>query len=151
MGFLGKSFKGITKIFKQAVKAPFHFVRDTGRAFKELGQGVGQLAKGDVEGAFKSAVGAVGQASKGALDLATTGGVSEDGWLMDTKVKDKSSQTLSTAANSSDAAVSFAEAGSPSVVIGADEVEEDVLKRRNHASAGFLGGVASSGSSILIG
>lgn len=151
MGFLSKAFKGITKIFKQTVKAPFHLVRDTGRAFKELGQGVGQLAKGDVEGAFKSAVGAVGQASKGALDLATAGGVSEDGWLVDTKVKDESSRTLSIAANSSDAAVSFAEAGSPSVVIGADEVEEDVIKRKNQASAGFLGGVASSGSSILIG
>ena len=151
MGFLSSAFKGIAKFFKKAVKAPVNFVRDTGRAFKELGQGVGQLAKGDVEGAFKSAVGAVGQASKGALDLTTAGGVSEDGWLVDTKVKDSSSQTLSTAANSNDAAVSFAEAGSPSVVIGADEVEEDVLKRRNQASAGFLGGVASSGSSILVG
>nr|DAP57939.1 MAG TPA: hypothetical protein [Caudoviricetes sp.] len=151
MGFLSKAFKGVNKFFKKAIKAPFHFVRDTGRAFNELGQGVGQLAKGDVEGAFKSAVGAVGQATKGALDLTTAGGVSEDGWLMDTKVKEASSQTLSTAANSNDAAVSFAEAGAPSVVIGADEVEEDVIKRKNQASAGFLGGVASSGSSILIG
>lgn len=150
MGFLSKAFKGVTKVFKQAVKAPFHFVRDTGRAFKELGQGVGQLAKGDVEGAFKSAVGAVGQATKGASDLATAGGISEDGWAIDTKVKEDSKRVLA-AANSSDAAVSFAEAGSPSVVIGADEVEEDVLKRRKQASAGFLGGVASSGSSILIG
>lgn len=154
MGFfsgIGKVFKSAAKVVKKVVSAPFEGARDAFRAVESLGQGVGQLAKGDVEGAFKSAVGAVGHAAKGALTVTTAGGVSDNGWVIDTKVKEGGAVSKEV---DNEASVSFADAGSPSVVVGADEVEEDVLKRTQAAKqkqAGFLGGVSSSGSSILIG
>lgn len=151
MGFLSKAFKGITKVVKKVAAAPFEVVRDTWRGVESLGQGVGQLAQGDIGGAFKSAVGATGQVHKGLLTGVSLGAISDNGYLIDTKVKQASDAGTSL---TEEASVSFADAGSPSVVVGADEVEEDVLKRNQAAKqkqAGFLGGISSNGSSILIG
>lgn len=149
---IGKVFKSVGKVVKKAAGAPFEMVRDTWRGVERLGQGVGELAQGDVEGAFKSAVGGVASAGKGLLTGASLGAVSDNGYLIDTKVKQASEDAMTSASVSEDASVSFAEAGTPSVVVGADEVEEDVLKRKKSSrQAGFLGGVESGGSSILIG
>lgn len=149
MGFLKKAFKSVTKAAKKVVKAPFHAVRDIWRGVEQVGQGVGQLARGDLEGAFKSTVGGVGSAAKGAIEGVSFGAVSDDGYLIDTSVKQASDAASKRVTN--EASVSFAEAGSPPVIVGADEVEEDVLKRtKKQRQAGFLGGVSSSGASLLI-
>lgn len=154
MGFfksVTKPFKSVAKVVKKVAAMPFETVRDTWRGVEALGQGVGQLSRGDIGGAFESTVAATGQAIKAAANAATVGGVSDNGYLIDTKVKQETIEDI-TASETEDAAVSFAEAGTPSVVVGADEVEEDVIKRKKSSrQAGFLGGVESSGSSILIG
>lgn len=154
MGFfksVTKPFKSVAKVVKKAAAMPFETVRDTWRGVEALGQGVGQLSRGDIGGAFESTVSATGQAIKAATNAATVGGVSDNGYLIDTKVKQETIEET-TVPETEDAAVSFAEAGTPSVVVGADEVEEDVIKRKKSSrQAGFLGGVESSGSSILIG
>lgn len=145
MGFLKKAFKEVTKVVKKVAKSPFHAVRDIWRGVEQVGQGVGYLAQGDLEGAFKSVVGGVGSATKGAVEGASLGSISDDGYLIDTSVKQASK------GGTDEASVSFAEAGSPSVIVGADEVEEDVLKRiKKQQQAGFLGGVSASGASLLI-
>lgn len=149
MGFLSKAFKSVTKVVKKIAKSPFHAVRDIWRGVEQVGQGVGQLAQGDLGGAFKSAVGGVGSAAKGAIEGVSFGSVSDDGYLIDTSVKQASDSASKGVTD--EASVSFAEAGSPSVIVGADEVEEDVLKRiKKQQQAGFLGGVSSSGASLLI-
>lgn len=149
MGFLSKAFKSVTKLVKKVASSPFEAVRDIWRGVEQVGQGLGYLAQGDVGGALKSTVGGVGQAAKGAATGLSFGAISEDGYLVDTKVKQASDSVSSGV--SDEASVSFAEAGSPSVVVGADEVEEDVIKRtKNQQQAGFLGGVSSSGASLLI-
>lgn len=148
MGFLKKAFKSVTKVVKKIAKSPFHAARDIWRGVEQVGQGVGQLAQGDLGGAFKSAVGGVGSAAKGAIEGVSLGSVSDDGYLMDTSVKQASDSASKGVTD--EASVSFAEAGSPSVIVGADEVEEDVLKRIKKQQAGFLGGVSSSGASLLI-
>lgn len=149
MGFLSKAFKSITKVVKKVAESPFNAVKNIWRGVEQVGQGLGYLAQGDIEGGLKSAVGGVGQAAKGAVEGVTWGSVSDDGYLLDTSVK-QASKSANTGL-SEEASVSFADAGSPSVVIGADEVEEDVIKRtKNQKQAGFLGGVSSSGASLLI-
>lgn len=148
MGLFKSIAKAVKKVVKKVASVPFETFRDAWRSVESLGQGVGQLAQGNVEGAFKSAVGSVGHATKGALNAVTAGGVSDNGYLVDTKVKqdvDKATSNLSEKAS-----VSFAEAGSPSVVVGADEIEEDILKRNKNTQAGFLGGISTSGGSLLL-
>ena len=87
--------------------------------------------------------------AKGAIEGVSLGSVSDDGYLIDTSVKQASDSASKGVTD--EASVSFAEAGSPSVIVGADEVEEDVLKRiKKQQQAGFLGGVSSSGASLLI-
>lgn len=152
MGFfkgIGKVFKSVAKAVKKTVAAPFEAVRDTWRGIEALGQGVGKLAQGDIGGALESTVAAVGQSAKGAITLGSAGAVSDNGYLIDTKVK-QAAEAASESLASEEAAVSFAEAGTPSVVVGADEVEEDVLKRKKRESqAGFLGGLSSSSNTLI--
>lgn len=159
MGFLSGAFKGLGKLFssawksviKPALSTPFEAVRDTVRAAESLGRGVGHLAQGDLGAAFDDTVSAVGHATKAGLNASTMGVVSDNG-LIDTKVKQKvdSSSFLTTAGNTNEAAVAFADAESPDIVIGADEIEEDLMKRKGKAQqTGFLGGLNNS-SSLLV-
>lgn len=159
MGFLSSAFKGLgslfssawKNVFKPVLSAPFEAVRDTVRATENLAQGVGNLAQGDLGAAFDNVVSAAGNYAKGSLNLATGGIVSENG-IIDTKVKQEvdSSSFLTTAGNTNEAAVAFADAESPDVVIGADEIEEDLMKRKRKAQqTGFLGGLNNS-SSLLV-
>lgn len=149
MGFLKKAFKSVTKVVKKIAKAPFDAAKGIWRGVEQVGEGIGYLAQGDLGGAVKSAVGGVGSAAKGAVTGVSLGSVSDDGYLIDTSVKQASDSASKGATD--EASVSFAEAGSPSVIVGADEVEEDVLKRtKKRQQAGFLGGVSSSGASLLI-
>lgn len=155
MGFIKsvtKPFKKVAKVIKKVAASPFETFRDAWRGVEALGQGIGQLSRGDIGGAFESTVSATGQAIKASANIATLGAVSDNGYLIDTKIKQASEDAMTSALVSEDASVSFAEAGTPSVVVGADEVEEDVIKRKKASrQAGFLGGVESGGSSILIG
>lgn len=161
MGFLSSAFKGLGDIFggawkyffKPTLSAPFEAVRDTYRGVKNLGQGVGHLAQGDLSAAFDETVAAVGNFAKGSLNIYSNGIVSEGG-LIDTKVDKKidldSGNFLKTASNSNEAAVAFADAETPDVIIGADEIEENLVKRKSKAQqTGFLGGLNNTGSLLV--
>lgn len=57
---------------------------------------------------------------------------------------------LKTASNSNEAAVAFADAETPDVIIGADEIEENLVKRKSKAQqTGFLGGLNNTGSLLV--